>query len=155
MHVSEASTRCTPIEVWEAKNPWLLEQVELAQDSCGPGRERGGLGLDLSFRMLEDAWLTSAVERTKNAPWGLEGGGAARANSVELELPDGTRSHHSKVTRLKVPKGSLVHLHTGGGGGYGAPGERDPGAVLRDLRDGYISQEHALRHYPHAIERDP
>jgi N-methylhydantoinase B len=59
------------------------------------------------------------------------------------------------VTRLKVPKGSLVHLHTGGGGGYGAPGERDPGAVLRDLRDGYISQEHALRHYPHAIERDP
>jgi N-methylhydantoinase B len=155
MHISEASTRCTPIEVWEAKNPWLLEQVELAQDSCGPGRERGGLGLDLSFHMLEDAWLTSAVERTKNAPWGLEGGGEARPNSVEMELPDGTRTRYSKVTRLKVPKGATVHLHTGGGGGYGDPRERDPEAVRRDLRDGYISQEYALRHFPHAVEGDP
>jgi N-methylhydantoinase B len=154
MHVSEASTRCTPIEVWEAKNPWLLERVELARDSCGPGRERGGLGLDLTFRMLEDAWLTSAVERTKNAPWGLEGGGEARPNSVELELPDGTRTHYSKITRLKVPKGAVVHLHTGGGGGYGEPSERDAEAVHRDLRDEYISEAHARRHYPHAIGGD-
>ena len=56
MHVSEAATRVhLPVEVWEAKNPWLLERVELAQDSCGPGRQRGGLGLDLDFHMLEDA----------------------------------------------------------------------------------------------------
>ncbi len=26
-----------PAEVWEAKNPWLMERVELAQDSCGAG----------------------------------------------------------------------------------------------------------------------
>jgi N-methylhydantoinase B len=155
MHVSEASTRCTPIEVWEAKNPWLLERVELAQDSCGAGRERGGLGLDLSFHMLEDAWLTSAVERTKNAPWGLEGGGEARPNSVEVELPDGTRTRYSKVTRLKVPKGATVHLHTGGGGGYGPPSERDPEAVRRDLRDGYLSQDYVSRHFPHAVKGEP
>ena len=97
MHVSEAATRITPIEVWEAKNPWIVERFELAPDSCGPGRQRGGLGLDIDFTMREDAFLTSTVERTKNAPWGLAGGGEARANSVSMELPDGTVSHFGKV----------------------------------------------------------
>jgi N-methylhydantoinase B len=74
---------------------------------------------------------------------------------VEVELPDGTRTGYAKVTRLKVPKGATVHLHTGGGGGYGDPGGRDPEAVRRDLRDEYISEEHARRHYPHALDGDP
>jgi N-methylhydantoinase B len=152
MHVSEAATRFTAAEVWEAKNPWLIERVELAADSCGPGRHRGGLGLDLSFHMLEDAWMTSAVERTKNVPWGLEGGGEARPNSVELERSDGTRETYSKVTRLRVAKGSTVHLHTGGGGGYGDPADRDPDAVRRDLLDGYITEAHAREHYPHVLD---
>ena len=49
MHHAEAATRFSPTEVWEAKNPWLIEQVELAPDSCGPGRYRGGLGVDMHF----------------------------------------------------------------------------------------------------------
>src|SRR5918911_4491627 len=47
IHISESATRFPPAEVWEAKNPSLLERVELAPDSCGPGRHRGGLGVDL------------------------------------------------------------------------------------------------------------
>jgi len=155
MHVSEASTRFSPAEVWEAKSPWIIDRVELATDSCGPGRHRGGLGLDLSFTLLEDAFLTSTVERTKNAPWGLEGGLHARPNSVEMVAPDGTVTRFAKVTRLLVPKGATVHLHTGGGGGYGPPAERDPEAVRADLRDGYISEAHAREHYPHAIAGSP
>ena len=80
MHHGEAGTRITPAEVWEAKNPWLLERFELRVDSCGPGRHRGGLGVDMFFRMLEDCWLTCGVERTQNAPWGLQGGGEAMPN---------------------------------------------------------------------------
>ena len=38
MHHAEAATRFSPTEVWEAKNPWLIEQVELAPDSCGAGQ---------------------------------------------------------------------------------------------------------------------
>ncbi len=44
IHISESATRFPPAEVWESKNPSLLERVELAPDSCGPGRNRGGLG---------------------------------------------------------------------------------------------------------------
>ena len=52
IHHGEASTRFSPTEVWESKNPWLLEKVELAQDSCGPGEHRGGLGVDFFFHAL-------------------------------------------------------------------------------------------------------
>jgi N-methylhydantoinase B len=152
MHVSEAATRITPIEVWEAKNPWIVERFELAPDSCGPGRQRGGLGLDIDFTMREDAFLTSTVERTKNAPWGLAGGGEARANSVSMELPDGTVSHFGKVTRLLVPRGATVRLRTGGGGGYGDPAERTADAVHADVREGYTTEQYARTHFPHAFE---
>lgn len=150
IHISESATRFPPTEVWEAKNPSLLERVELAPDSCGPGRHRGGLGVDLFFRTLEDSWLTSTVERQRNAPWGLAGGGAARANSVRLVLPDGTERSLGKETRVRVPAGARVELRTGGGGGHGPAAERDTESVRRDLRDGYITEGHAREHYPHA-----
>jgi N-methylhydantoinase B len=151
MHISEAATRFSPVEVWEAKNPWLIERLELAPDSCGPGRHRGGLGLDLFFETLEDNFLTSTVERTKNAPWGLAGGGLARPNSVVVRFPDGTSRAFGKTTRAHVPKGSTLELRTGGGGGWGDPAGRDPDAVRSDLREGYITEEHARTHYPHAL----
>jgi N-methylhydantoinase B len=154
MHVSEASTRVTSIEVAEAKNPWFMERSELAPDSCGPGRNRGGLGVDYTFRFIEDAYMTSTVERTKNAPWGLAGGSPARPNAVQLELEDGERVPYSKATRVAVPKGAAVHLHTGGGGGYGSPGERDAEEVRADLRAGYITRQYAEEHYPHALEQE-
>ncbi len=55
IHHAEAATRFSPTEVWESKNPWLLEKVELAPDSGGAGTHRGGLGLALFFLRLEDS----------------------------------------------------------------------------------------------------
>jgi N-methylhydantoinase B len=152
IHHAEAATRFSPTEVWEQRNPWMMEKVELAQDSGGPGKYRGGLGVDLFFHLLEDSYVTSAVERTKNAPWGLAGGLPARPNGATLRYADGSRIHFGKATRLKVPKGATLELYNGGGGGYGPPVERDPEAVLADVREGYISEEHACRYYPHVFE---
>ncbi len=151
IHISEASTRIAPAEVWEARNPWIIERLELAQDSCGAGRHRGGLGLDVVFRLREDAWLTSALERTRNAPWGLEGGLAARPNGVELDLGDGPGSPFGKATRLLVPRNATLTLRTGGGGGYGDPAQRNVAAVHADVRNGYLSEAAARASYPHAF----
>jgi N-methylhydantoinase B len=151
MHITESATRMAPVEVSEAQNPWLVERFELAPDSCGPGRQRGGLGLDLVVRVREEAWLTAVVERTSTPPWGLDGGGAARANGGTLRLPGGEATRVGKATRLNIPRGGAFELSTGGGGGFGPPSERDPAAVRRDLAEGYISQEHARSHYPHAF----
>jgi N-methylhydantoinase B len=49
-----------------------------------------------------------------------------------------------------VPKDAVVELHTGGGGGYGPANLRKVESVLADLRDGYISEEFARKHYPQA-----
>jgi N-methylhydantoinase B len=151
IHVSEAATRFSPVEVWESRNPWLVERAELAPDSCGSGRHRGGLGVDMSFQTLEESYVTVVIERTKEGASGLEGGGTGRPNAAALRRPDGTRIPVAKATRLTVPRGATIELHTGGGGGFGPAVERNPEAVRADLREGYITEEHARRHYSHAL----
>lgn len=150
MHISESVTRFSPIEVWEARNPWRIEKVELAPDSCGAGTHRGGLGVDMWFYMLEESYVTPHIERTKHPPWGLSGGLKGRPNWCEVHYPDGSRRKYSKTTRLRIPKGATVELYTGGGGGFGPPAARNPQAVGEDLQAGYITDAHARTHYPHA-----
>ncbi len=150
-HHVAAATRLAPLEAWEARYPWIMERCELACDSGGPGRHRGGLGLDLVFRFLEDAFAVSTVDRTKQPPWGLAGGLPGRANAGELRRPDGTVIPLAKATGVPIARGSVVTFRSGGGGGYGPPEERDPGAVHVDVREGYVSEAAAREHYPHAF----
>ncbi len=154
MHVSEAATRIPPTEVWEARNPILMEKVELAQDSCGAGMHRGGLGIDFHFQAREAMQATVAIERTRTPPWGLSGGRKGRPNSASLLHPDGTERHLGKVTRLAIPEGATLVYRTGGGGGYGEPGQRTAASVQADLREGYISKAHAREHYPQAVAEE-
>lgn len=152
IHIGQGATRMTPIEVWEAKDPWVVEQAELAADSGGAGRFRGGLGCDYRIRVVEDCWVTPTLERTKTAPWALDGGSEGRPNSGLVRYPDGTSEPLGKATGMRVPKGSVVEVHGGGGGGFGPPAERDVEAVLADLREGYVTEAAARRDYPHAFD---
>jgi N-methylhydantoinase B len=147
IHVSEAATRFSPVEVWESRNPWLLERVELAPDSGGPGKHRGGLGVDMSFHTLEDAYVTVVLERTKVGSPGLEGGLPGRPNSARIRYADGSSRSLAKATRLSVPKGATIDLMTGGGGGYGPPERRSAAAISHDLKEGYSTEEHVGLHY--------
>ena len=108
--------------------------------------------MDLHFHMLEDSFVTAVIERTKTAPWGLEGGQTARPNGGTLRGRDGERTEFAKTTGMKVAKGATLELRCGGGGGYGPPGKRQARSVLDDVREGYITEAHARRHYAHAFE---
>jgi N-methylhydantoinase B len=100
--------------------------------------------------MLEDTYLTSAVERTRNNPWGLAGGSEARPNAISVEHADGRTTHfYGKATRFLVAKGDLLKISSGGGGGHGPAARRSQEAVLRDLRNGYITLPFAEEHYGH------
>ena len=44
-------------------------------------------------------------------------------------------------------KGDLFRHVMAGGGGFGSPESRDPGAVLRDVEDGLLTVEAAERDY--------
>jgi N-methylhydantoinase B len=151
MHVAESATRVTPAEVWESRNPWLLERVELIPDSGGAGRHRGGLGVSYAYRALEEMWLTTVVERTKHAPWALSGGREGKPNRAALRLPGGARAL-AKATHVRVPAGAVIELETGGGGGWGPPDERERKHVHSDVREGYVTIARARSQYPHAFE---
>ena len=64
-----------------------------------------------------------------------------------MTLPDGSTKSFGKITRFLLPRGGVLQLRTGGGGGYGLPSERQKEAIESDLREGYITQEFAKRHY--------
>ena len=147
MHHNSAGTRISPTEIWESRNPWLVNKIELAKDSCGAGKYRGGLGLNLEFEMLEETYVTTVVERTNFPPWGVNNGKAARSNNVILNTKNG-KINVPKKTGLKLNKGESIIFKTGGGGGYGDPIERSNKKILNDLKQEYISKEYVEKHYP-------
>ena len=137
MHHNSAGTRISPTEIWESKNPWLINKIELAKDSCGAGEFRGGLGLDLEFEMIEETFITTVVERTKNPPWGIKDGKAGRANNVQVIKKNGDKFFMPKKSGYKLDKGDKIIFLTGGGGGYGNPEFRKIEKIEYDLKQEY------------------
>ncbi|MEX0275041.1 MAG: hydantoinase B/oxoprolinase family protein, partial [Flavobacteriaceae bacterium] len=148
LHIAESATRFSPTEVRENMYPYLLNKVELAQDSHGAGERTGGMGIDFEFEFMGDTYLTATLERTKTNPKGLLGGKEGRANACTLVYPDGEEQPIGKVTRHFLPKATRLLLKTGGGGGYGAPKDRTREQIERDVENQLISKEYAQKHYP-------
>ena len=59
-----------------------------------------------------------------------------------------------KVAALKVRKGDMVSLVTGGGGGWGDPLKRAPERVLRDVVNEYVTPEVAREIYGVEINKE-
>jgi N-methylhydantoinase B len=144
-----AQSTLTGAEIQEAKSPVLFEKWEFTPDSAGAGRFRGGHGWEFSYRALQDVMLISVIERTRVPGFAQGGGLRGTPNRFRVEYPSGEIRELRKITDLKVPAGTLIHVWCGGGGGYGKPSERDPAAVRRDVRDGVVTREAASRLYPH------
>jgi N-methylhydantoinase B len=147
VHVTNTSN--LPVESLEAEYPLLVERYELVTDSGGPGRSRGGLGILREYRILaDDTHLGSKGDRNKLAPWGLSGGlpGGRSALTLNPGRP-GERSLPTKNFNVPLERGDVVRVSTPGGGGYGDPRARDRDAVARDLIEGKITMESALRDY--------
>ena len=149
MHHNSAGTRISPTEIWESKNPWLINKIELAKDSCGAGEFRGGLGLDLEFEMIEETFITTVVERTKNPPWGIKDGKAGRANNVQVIKKNGDKFFMPKKSGYKLDKGDKIIFLTGGGGGYGNPEFRKIEKIEYDLKQEYLSKKYVEENFKH------
>jgi N-methylhydantoinase B len=146
------NTENAPVEETESNYPVRILRYELVDDSDGPGRRRGGLGLrrDYAFPDHEVAF-TVLADRDRVGPWGLFGGEAGR-RAEYLLLRDGEERRLSSKTTIELAPGEVVSYRTCGGGGYGPPHERDPALVLRDVRDGKVSPERARIAYAVAID---
>jgi N-methylhydantoinase B len=138
----------TPVEILEMSFPVRVEEYALIPDSGGAGRWRGGLAARRSWRILHhESRCTTCCERTVTAPPGLDGGFAGAPAQTRMQLPDGTMQRVPSKGAFTAPDGALVILDVPGSGGFGAPAERDPALVRRDLIDGYVTPEAVARDY--------
>ncbi|MFB6352665.1 MAG: hydantoinase B/oxoprolinase family protein [Halobacteriales archaeon] len=146
------NTANSPIEELETELPVYVRRYELIEDSAGAGRQRGGLGVrrDVEF-YGERATFSLLADRATTRPWGLFGGRPGSAARYLVNPETDPVEVGSKSTTTLAP-GEVGSVQTPGGGGYGDPLERDPGAVLADVRDGKVSVEAAAEEYGVVVE---
>jgi N-methylhydantoinase B len=146
--VCQGDVRNGSIEGIELKCPVLVESRALRQDSCGAGRYRGGLGLDMKVRnLVEGKWNFERTRRSKCPPWGIAGGTAGEPGGNLLKLPGEKAFKWITGANVPVPLNSLAIVRTGGGGGWGDPLQRDAALVAADAAEGLISRRAAQELY--------
>ena len=140
-----------PAEVVEHEHALLIESCELRADSGGDGFHRGGLGLRRVVRLLgKDGSFSELSDRNILQPFGVCGGRAGGPNrfvvlrnGVEVEPSD----IPGKVSGFPLRRDDGVLMESAGGGGYGDPFDRLTSLVARDVREGYVSRQHAEECY--------
>lgn len=145
------NTENAPIEETEINYPVRILRYELVNDSEGPGRQRGGLGLRRDYLFPDhQVSFTILADRERWGPWGLFGGQAGRRAGYLLVSDNRETELGSKVT-LQLSPGQVISYRTCGGGGYGPPTQRNPQLVLRDVREGKVSAQRARDIYGVAV----
>jgi N-methylhydantoinase B len=145
-----AFAKSQPFEVLEKAYPVLFSDTNLREGSAGAGRSRGGLGVSYRATLRRGtATVSFMMDKGRIPPHGIMGGGSGAP--TEIEISQGGRivrpEHYSKGNNYPLAPGDWVMVRTPGGGGLGAPAERDPAAIARDVRRGYLTAEAAARDY--------
>jgi N-methylhydantoinase B len=136
-----------PNEFIEAYFPLRVEQYETIIDSGGAGKHRGGNGLSVAYRFLNDGNIAIHDERWLTYPWGVNGGTPGQRSTKILKRADGTQQIlPAKCDGVEVKTGDLLYFNTWGGGGWGDPFLRDCVSVLGDVNRGLVSIEGAKRY---------
>jgi N-methylhydantoinase B len=153
--MNDGDTHTSPVEMSEMKFPFVFERYALVPDSGGAGKFRGGLGAVRAIR-ARDAELTVStyIERTRCAPWGLAGGEAGLGNKVTLRLNEKVIDDlpNAKVLAQSLKPGDGIAMRGGGGGGFGSPLARPAEKVRWDVAQGYVSVEAARAQYGVVID---
>lgn len=140
-----------PNEGNERVNPTHTVEFQILQDSAGPGKWRGGVGVQKTSLLLESekSVMSYICDRERAVVWGVEGGLPSMPHGLTIK-----RAGEEKETWLgsvfsdyPVYSGDQFARPTAGGGGFGDPLERDPQKVLDDVIDDYVSIRRAALDY--------
>lgn len=161
--ITGGDTSNTPMEALETQYPWIMEKYGLAQDSGGPGQQRGGLAVEWILRPYgHSAQFSCSTDRALIPPNGIFGGmpGLHAAwkvfrNCSEVHLTeDGLRQvaereedFGARTSGKFIHPADILYCRPPGGGGYGNPFERPVELVEADILNGYVSVAAARRDY--------
>lgn len=146
--------RQQPVEVLERFYPMLITSFGLRPGSAGAGKHNGGWGTETSWVLTHGTARVGMMGDRRRSPiWGVDGGqpGAFQNLVVNPGSPE-ERELGMQAANEWVKAGDDFVLLTGGGGGYGNPLERNPGAVLDDVGEELLTVEQALERYGVVIE---
>jgi N-methylhydantoinase B len=168
-------SRMANVETLEATFPvrYLFRRRRI--DSGGPGKYRGGTGMEMAL-VAHDApdgglhFVISGKGQKHAMSDGLCGGypgarnryfrvpGSAVADvqfgAADSQIPAGETEEVSWGVYPLMGRDAL-YIAWNGGGGYGDPLQRNPAAVLRDVRDRLVSAEAARAIYGAVIDDTP
>ncbi|MEE2971239.1 MAG: hydantoinase B/oxoprolinase family protein [Pseudomonadota bacterium] len=152
--INDGDTHNAPNEQVEVKFPLLVESNSLIPDSGGPGRHRGGLGVERIVRARTNCTVNTQIERVHCAPWGLEGGLEGAGNSVAMRMDGEWKEDfpNAKVLVAQLNEGDAFRLRSGGGGGFGNPEARPLEDVAHDVKQGYVSEASARDNYRVSVD---
>jgi N-methylhydantoinase B len=138
-----------PIEIMENEFPIRFRRWELVVDSGGPGTFRGGLGPVREYDLLaKEAQLTLRGGKHVVYAEGIAGGlPARRGNCIINPGRDDERALPSRFSGIGLSGGDVLRIEKSGGGGLGAPVEREFERVADDVLDGYVTRDAAVAVY--------
>jgi N-methylhydantoinase B len=147
--MSVAFLRNVPVEVLEAEAPVLVRRFALSPDTEGPGKFRGGFGVEyeLEIRHPSAVVVMRGKDRHRFSSWGARGGGAGMTSGC-IGTRRGVEPHDiGKRTVYRPELGEVIRVWGGGGGGWGDPLDRDPEMVAADVAAGLVSPQRAREVY--------
>jgi N-methylhydantoinase B len=145
------NTENAPVEETELNYPVRIDRLALVEDSDGPGRFRGGLGVRKDYRFDGPTTFTILADRDRGGPHGAFGGGEGR-RAEYVHVRGGAETRLGSKTTVELEAGDVLSVRSCGGGGYGPAAERDPERVLRDVLEGKVSAERARDVYRVAVD---
>jgi N-methylhydantoinase B len=141
-----------PAEAMEMEAPLRVHRIAIRPDSGGAGKQRGGLGIVKEYEILNgEVRFTHRGERHMCAAQGFKGGEPGAMAISAIFRADGREETIPSKAMALLHKGDRVVITTAGGGGNGAPSDRDPALAEADLQDGKVSAAPSAR----AIARQP
>jgi len=147
----------TPMEVFETRFPWIVEEYALRPNSGGTGQFRGGLSNVKQMMCTGEMLVSQMTNKHKLCAWGLKNGGGGALGATlykkagndkwETAVEAYGKVSPSKYSNIPMNPGDRVRVLAPGGGGFGAPADRSQEAVKEDVREGYISEDQARKIY--------
>jgi N-methylhydantoinase B len=163
-------SRWANVESQELNTPLTYLFRRVVPDSGGPGKHRGGVCHEYAFaphRIGDHPMGVVLFGKGTRAPMslGLFGGlpgcnvGYAQHREANtdampdsVEAIDAARTEDASWGHVELAEGDIEYVRFMGGGGYGDPIDRDPEAVLRDVRDRLVTEGAAREIYGVVLE---
>ncbi len=147
-----------PVELAEVEFSLVTEKYELIKDSGGPGKHRGGCGMQRIMRIDGPAdtrvLCVSSSERTISRPYGLHEGKPGAQGSWVANIDSSEEEPLKGKDHRWLGCGQTFSACAPGGGGLGNPFDRSPDAVLEDVLEEKVSLRSAVIDYGVAIHPD-